>query len=42
MREPEAAGVIDSKFSDCTASAAPALSADWLTGTGNPQLRGAL
>ena len=26
---------------DCTASAAPALSADWLTGTGNPQLRGA-
>jgi len=28
--------------SDCTASAAPALSADWLTGTGNPQLRGAL
>jgi len=26
---------------DCTASAAPALSADWLTGIGNPQLRGA-
>jgi len=28
--------------SGCTASAAPALSADWLTGTSNPQLRGAL
>jgi len=27
--------------SDCTASATPALSADWLTGTDNPQLRGA-
>jgi hypothetical protein len=27
--------------SDCTASAMPALSADWLTGTGNPRLRGA-
>jgi hypothetical protein len=27
--------------SDCTASAMPALSADWLTGTGNPKLRGA-
>jgi hypothetical protein len=27
--------------SDCTASAMPALSADWLTGTENPQLRGA-
>ena len=26
---------------DCTASAVPSLSADWLTGTGNPQLRGA-
>jgi len=26
---------------DCTASAMPALSADWLTGTDNPQLRGA-
>ena len=26
---------------DCTISAAPALSADWLTGAGNPQLRGA-
>jgi hypothetical protein len=27
--------------SDCSASAMPALSADWLTGTDNPQLRGA-
>ncbi len=27
---------------DCVASAVPALSADWLTGAGNPQLRGAL
>jgi hypothetical protein len=27
---------------DCVATAVPALSADWLTGTGNPQLRGAL
>ena len=27
---------------DCAASAAPALSADWLTGADNPQLRGAL
>jgi len=27
--------------SDCTASAMPAPSADWLTGTDNPQLRGA-
>jgi hypothetical protein len=27
---------------DCVTSAVPALSADWLTGTGNPQLRGAL
>jgi hypothetical protein len=27
--------------SGCTASAMPALSADWLTGTHNPQLRGA-
>ena len=27
--------------SDCSASAMPALSADWLTGTANPQLRGA-
>jgi hypothetical protein len=26
---------------DCTASAMPAVSADWLTGTDNPQLRGA-
>jgi hypothetical protein len=26
---------------DCATSAAPALSADWLTGAGNPQLRGA-
>ena len=26
---------------DCTASAMPALSADWLTGTDNPKLRGA-
>lgn len=28
--------------SGCSASAMPALSADWLTGTDNPQLRGAL
>ena len=27
--------------SDCAASALPALSADWLTGADNPQLRGA-
>ena len=26
---------------DCAASGAPALSADWLTGTDNPLLRGA-
>ena len=28
--------------SDCAASAAPALSADWVTGADNPRLRGAL
>jgi hypothetical protein len=28
--------------SDCAASAAPALSADWLTGADNPRLRGAI
>ncbi|QDW41753.1 hypothetical protein FFI89_001960 [Bradyrhizobium sp. KBS0727] len=28
--------------SDCTATSAPALSADWLTGADNPRLRGAL
>jgi len=27
---------------DCTATSVPALSADWLTGADNPQLRGAL
>ena len=27
--------------SDCAASAAPALSADWVTGSDNPRLRGA-
>ena len=26
---------------DCPASGAPVLSADWVTGTDNPQLRGA-
>ena len=42
--EPKLAGLFaraELRRIDCTASAAPALSADWLTGTGNPQLRGA-
>src|SRR5882757_11147093 len=36
VRELEAAGVIDSKFGSLT------LSADWVTGSENPRLRGAL